>query len=69
MTDRSGRTFDGDSILGDNTANCGDSLQPGLIASYKMRFKAPASAKPAYITLWDSDSDEGADGGQAWSVR
>lgn len=52
LIDTQGRQFDGDSVLADDTANCGDSLQPGLNATYKVSFKAPSDAEPAAIAIW-----------------
>lgn len=71
LTDSEGRSFDGDSVLSDTTANCGDSLAPGLAATYKMKFRVPNEAKPAYVTLWDSDTGSfaGAEEGTDWKLR
>lgn len=53
VEDSEGRTFGGDSIIG-NTRNCGNDLQPGLSAdNYKMRFKLPKDAQPALLRLYD----------------
>lgn len=52
LVDTQGRTFDGDSVLADETANCGDSLQPGLNATYKVSYKTPGDAEPAAIAIW-----------------
>jgi hypothetical protein len=70
LTDSSSRTFDGDSVLG-NTANCGDALQPGLSATYMMSFKAPAGAKPLYMTLWDDSGEDydGSETGKTWAAK
>jgi uncharacterized coiled-coil protein SlyX len=51
MVDTAGRTFDGDSVLADDTDNCGDSLQPGLNGYYEVQFKTPPDAKPAGFAL------------------
>ena len=68
LTDAEGRRFDGDSVLG-NTANCGDDLAPGLTATYKMKFKVPSGAKPAFVTLWDSSDFDGEEAGSAdWAA-
>lgn len=52
LVDTQGRQFDGDSVLADDTANCGDSLQPGLNATYKVSFKTPSDAEPVAIAIW-----------------
>ena len=66
LEDDQGRTFDGDSVLG-NTPNCGDDIQPGLTMSgFKMKFKLPASATPALIHIFD-EYDESTS--KSWSVK
>lgn len=70
LTDAAGRSFDGDSVLGNGSASCGDDLGPGLTATYKMRFKLPSGAKPAFVTLSDDSLDFGADDeGGTWFVK
>ena len=51
LIDSEGRSFTGDAVLADSTANCGDSLQPGLTATYQLKFNTPAGTEPAAVEL------------------
>lgn len=52
LADTTAREFTGDSVLADDTANCGDDLQPGLTATYKAEFKMPTDAKPGAVAIY-----------------
>lgn len=51
LIDSEGRSFTGDAVLANSTANCGDSLQPGLSATYQLKFKTPGGTEPAAVEL------------------
>ena len=68
VEDTDGRSFDGDSILGETTPNCGDDIQPGLTTSnFQVRFKLPRGAKAAILRVTDAVSDSGEE--KTWAVR
>jgi Protein of unknown function (DUF2510) len=69
VIDELGRRYGGDSVLADATANCGDSLQPGLTGdNYQMRFTLPADAKPALLEVWGDFFVVDESDAKAWSV-
>ena len=68
LDDSQGRTYDGTSVVGESSANCGDNIQPGLTGSpYVMEFKLPTGAKPSGAEpVGGIDQDQS--GAQVWNV-
>jgi hypothetical protein len=66
VNDDQGRTFDGDSVIAEDTPNCGDDLQPGLTAdNFQIRFRLPTDATPAVLRIVEEFTEEG---GTTWAL-
>jgi hypothetical protein len=67
LVDAQGRNYDGTSVIGENSANCGDNVQPGLSGGpFLMDFKLPTGAKPAQLILSGDYTQQ--DQAQTWNV-
>lgn len=68
LIDSTNRTYEGESVLAEDTANCGSSLQPGLTAdNYVLEFTLPSDAKPAVIEISGGEYGEGPT--KSWAVE
>jgi hypothetical protein len=66
VNDDQGRTFDGESVIAEDTPNCGDDLQPGLTAdNFQIRFRLPPDATPAVLRITEEFAEEG---GTTWAL-
>ena len=67
LVDSQNRSYDGEAVLAEDTANCGDSLQPGLtIDNYVIEFTLPGDAEPELIEISGGEYGEGPT--KSWAV-
>ena len=69
LTDAQGRNYDGTSVIGSGSANCGDNIQPGLAGGpFLMDFKLPTGAKPSSLSLWGDSLSNDQSSAPTWNV-
>jgi hypothetical protein len=68
VVDSLGRSYDGEGVLAEDTANCGDAIQPGLtIDNFVVEFTLPSGAEPALIEIAGGEYGEGPS--KSWAVE